>query len=305
MADRSPDHGVTPGLDRLEAQFRKASPVFRETVAHLRNELGPEWAHRLDGTLTRLFPTAAELDAAVEGYSRFALQTVRLQIRFEKEREYVPKSYADAMAEVYANDQYMLSCYLPGLLLSQYLWPHHYRQWRFFERTFVEAMAQAGAELFYDVGVGTGFYSRLALSGAAGARGIGFDVSPSSKYFAESHVRSFDAADRYAIELRDVIERPAAPVDWLICVEVLEHLEQPLALLRSLRAMLRTGGKAFITAALNAPHADHIYLYRTSQEVKTQLLEAGFAIEQYFGALAGRPRKPDAPVAEVVAFTVT
>lgn len=59
--------------------------------------------------------------------------------------------------------------------------------------------------------------------------------------------------------------------------------------------MLRPGGKAFITAALNAPNADHIYLYRTSEEVKVQLADTGFAIEQYFGGLAAKPKNKGPP----------
>jgi SAM-dependent methyltransferase len=306
MPEHAKKHSLaTPGLDRLEARFRAASPIFRETIARMRAELGEQWAQLLDETVMRILPGDEELAAAVEGYARFSLEVVRLQIRFEKERAYADKSYKDAVREVYANEAYMQSCYLPGLLLSHYLWPHHFRQRRYFERAFVTEMARAGAGRFYDVGVGTGIYSRLALTGAPGVVGLGFDISPSSKEFAQKHVRAFGAEERYRVELRDVIERPAEPSEWLLCVDLLEHLESPLDLLRALRVMLRAGGKAFITAAINAPNADHIYLYRSAEEVKMQLGEAGFAIEQYFGGLAGKPRHKGAPVAEVAAFVVT
>jgi 2-polyprenyl-3-methyl-5-hydroxy-6-metoxy-1,4-benzoquinol methylase len=296
---------ATPGLDRLEARFRAASPVFRETIAKLRAALGDDWAAPFDETVIRMFPGEDQLAAAVEGYSRFALDVVRLQLRFEKERAYLHKSYAEVTQAVYANETYMQTCYLPGLLLSHFLWPHHYRQMRFFEQIFVGEMVRTGAEQFYDIGPGTGFYSRLALMGAPGTSGTGFDISPSSQEFSERHVRAFGAGDRYQVELRDVVERPPAPVKWLICVEVLEHLEDPVAFLAGLRRLLSPGGKAFITAALNAPNADHIYLYRTAEEVKTQLLATGFAVEQYFCALAGAPKHPDVPVAEVAAFIVS
>jgi hypothetical protein len=161
----------TPGLDRLEARFRVASPVFREAVAKSRQALGERWASLFDETITRLLPGDAELAAAVDGYSRFALDVVRLQLRFEKERLYIHKSYADVAQAVYANEEYMRTCYLPGLLLSHYLWPHHFRQMRYFEEVFVSEMARTSAKQFYDIGVGTGFYSRLALMGAPRAVG--------------------------------------------------------------------------------------------------------------------------------------
>ena len=290
------------GLDRLEAQFRAASPVFREAVAKPRAILGEHWAALLDETVTRLLPGDADIAAAVEGYSRFALDILRLQVRFDREGVYVSKSYADVARDVYANDAYMRSRYLPGLLLSTYLWPHHFRQTRYFEDVFVAEMVRRGADRFYDVGVGTGGYSRLALLGAPQAVGVGFDISPASRDFAERHVRAFGAGDRYRVELRDVVDRPVEPVDWLVCVEVLEHLEDPVGFLRALRAMLRPGGKAFITTALNAPNPDHIYLYRTAEEVKIQLRQAGLAVEQYLCGLAAGPRQPGLPVAEVAAF---
>jgi SAM-dependent methyltransferase len=295
----------TPGLDRLEARFRVASPVFREAVAKSRQALGERWASLFDETITRLLPGDAELAAAVDGYSRFALDVVRLQLRFEKERLYIHKSYADVAQAVYANEEYMRTCYLPGLLLSHYLWPHHFRQMRYFEEVFVSEMARTSAKQFYDIGVGTGFYSRLALMGAPRAVGVGFDISPSSQEFTERHVRAFGAGARYRVELRDVAEKPPTPVDWLICVKVLEHLEDPLEFLHALRSLLRPGGAAFIATALNAPNADHIYLYRTAEDVKIQLLAAGFAVTQYSCALAGPPKHADTPVAEVAAFVVT
>lgn len=65
------------GLDRLEARFRAAAPVFRDVVARSRDALGPEWSAAIDETVSRLFPGEAELTAAVEGYARFALDVVR------------------------------------------------------------------------------------------------------------------------------------------------------------------------------------------------------------------------------------
>lgn len=295
----------TPALDRLDASFRSASPVFRDAVSRVRQELGEPWALAFDDTLHRLLPDEERRTAAVAGYSRFALDALRLQARFEKDGVYATKSYSDVSAEVYANALYMTSRYLPGLLLSNYLWPHHYRQMRYFEEFFVTEMRRKGAEQFYDIGVGTGVYSRSALVGAPRTVGVGIDISPSSKAFAERHVAAFDVGHRYSVELRDIVERPPPALDWLICVEVLEHLEDPIAFLNALRAMLRPGGRAFIGTALNAANADHIYLYRTTDEVRVQLAQTGFVVEHAFCATAGAPREVSVPVPEVAAFVVT
>jgi SAM-dependent methyltransferase len=295
----------TPALDRLDATFRSESPVFRETVAKARETLGEDWAVAFDRALDRLLPDGATRSAAVAGYSRFALELLRLQARFDKVGVYASKPYSDVSAEVYANEEYMTSCYLPGLLLSNYLWPHHYRQLRYFEDYFVTEMARHGAEAFYDVGVGTGLYSRVALVGAPTTHGLGIDISPSSQAFAQGQAEAFGVGQRYSVELRDIVKEPAPPRAWLVCVEVLEHLEDPIEFLRALRAMLRPGGKAFIGTALNAPNADHIYLYRTTDAVREQLRETGFFVEHAFSATAGPARDIALPVPEVAAFVVS
>jgi SAM-dependent methyltransferase len=296
---------ATPDLDRLEARFRTASPVFRMAVSRQLALFGDVWAAALDDLIRRLLPDDESLGRAVDGYSRFALESLRLQRRFDGTGVYDPKPYADVARDVYLDDTYMRSTYLPGLLLSHYLWPHHYRKNAFFSRVFLADRIRAGVREFYDIGVGTGFYSRLALTGIPEARGVGVDISPTSVAFALRHVEAFGAGDRYRAELRDVIARPLDPVASLICDEVLEHLADPVPFIAALRGLLKPGGAAFIATALNAPNTDHIYLYRSAAEVAQQLTQAGFAIEQYFCALAGAPTRPGGSVAEVAAFIVT
>jgi hypothetical protein len=55
---------------------------------------------------------------------------------------------------------------------------------------------------------------------------------------------------------------------------------------------------------LNAAHADHIYLYRNSNEVLAHLVDAGFTLEQSFVGAAYKPSSPDVPVPEAAAFIV-
>jgi SAM-dependent methyltransferase len=230
---------------------------------------------------------------------------MRLQRRFERDLKYAPKTYAQASAEVYSNADYMQQAYLPGLLLSHYLWPHHFRQKLFFETAFVSFVRRAEIRNFCEVAVGTGTYSRILLQSHPEVRGVGFDVSDSALAASLSQATAFGVADRYRAERRDVVAHPHEAVSALVCVELLEHLENPVALLSSLRRMLAPGGKAFVTAALNAANADHIYLYHNPQEVAVHLQQAGFAIEQGFFANAYAPPVKDAPVPAVAAFVVT
>jgi len=266
---------------------------------------GDDWAIEFERVLSGLFADESALSSAINGYSIFAIQSMRLQVKFEREGSYKLKSYAEASQEVYFNQQHMMSEYLPGLLLSHFLWPHHYRQIQFFNVAFLGEMKNIGANSFLEVGIGTGIYSHLVLHCLPKISGIGIDISPHSKEFTDLHIRAFGMSDRYLVKLRDIVGEPLQnKTDWLICVEVLEHLEDPIEFLSSLRKNMNIGARAFITAAINAAHTDHIYLYRNANEVLDHLNKAGFTLEQYFVGVAYKPSARGIPVPETAAFIV-
>ena len=292
--------------------LKKASEIFQKNhrfsgaiVGRCFALFGDDWATEFERVLSGLFADDDALAKAINGYSIFAMHSMRLQAQFEREGIYKSKSYAEAAQEVYLNEQHMMSEYLPGLLLSHFLWPHHYRQIQFFNTAFLGAMKNAGATSFIEVGVGTGIYSNLALQKLPEISGVGVDISPSSKKFTDLQMQALGTSSRYHVELRDITGEPLPnKTDWLVCVEVLEHLEDPVGFLRGLKANMNPGARAFITAAINAAHADHIYLYRNANEVLAHLNEAGFILEQYFVGTAYKPSSPKLPIPEAVAFIV-
>lgn len=294
-----------PTLLRLTEALRTNHRFAADSADRCLARFGDDWADEFELVASALFPTSEAVDAAVKGYAGFIIRSMRLQAAFERELQYRATTHHEASSEVYLNEQHMMGEYLPGLLLSHFLWPHHYRQLRFFEQAFVGAMQVAGASSFVEVGVGTGLYSGLLLRRLPQVRGTGFDISPYSKRFTESQLAALGVGDRYEVFLQDVTREPdGLRVEWLVCVEVLEHVEDPVTFLRGLRATMAPGGKAFITAALNAAHADHIHLYRSADDVLAHLIEAGFTLEQSFVAAAYKPPRPGAPVPLAAAFIV-
>lgn len=295
----------TPALVQMSELLRARHRFAADIVDRGAALFGEIWAYEFEQVVSALFPSPEAIAAAVKGYATFAMQSMRLQAAFERERQYKAKTHEQASSEVYFNEAHMMQEYLPGLLLSHFLWPHHYRQLQFFESAFVQAMRVAGATSFMEVGIGTGLYSGLLLRKLPGIKGTGIDISPSSKSFTEAQMAALGVANRYHVELRDITSTALEPrTDWLVCVEVLEHLDDPVSFLRGLRRNMAPGARAFITAALNAAHADHIYLYRNSNEVLDHLVDAGFTLEQSFVGAAYKPSSPGVPVPEAAAFVV-
>src|SRR6266478_6343359 len=245
-------------LNHFEAKMGIAAPFMLPSLRRQRETFGQQWVEQFGETLARFVATTDDrLTTAVKGYVSFALDGMRLQKKFEKTLQYDNKSYDDAANAVYQNKEYMFGMYLPGILLSHYLWPHHYRQFQFYQRSFLPNFLAAEDQAFCDIGPGTGFYSRQLLKASPKAEGWAFDLSPSSLEYSEMQIAAFGAVDRWHKELRDIVLR-TPPRQWpfLVCIEVLEHLEDPFTFLKGLRKMLTPGGRGLISAAVTAPNED-------------------------------------------------
>ena len=181
-----------------------------------------------------------------------------------------------------------MRAYLPGMLLSHYVWPHHYKMLKFFRAQCSKIPA---VETFAEVGVGCGMYSKEAAVRFPSSRGWGYDISRHSLNFTAQIMAAFGCQGRYETHVRDIIADTPNQTDLVICQEVLEHLEDPPLFLKALRKMTKPGGYAYISAAVNAGHVDHIYLYRSPDQVGAEITSAGYRIVAAGAELAyqGKP----------------
>lgn len=267
-------------FDRLAALARKRSYFFSDIWQRSRALFGEPWVEEFVDNIDRLFGReAGGWEAAVDGYAEFALDAMRNQKYFEANRTYRYHSLAEIEGRFYRSEAHMMRNYLPGMFLSHYLWPHHFRLLTFFREQILPAVP-AGARRFYDVGIGTGVYSREVMRALPQASGTGFDISEYSIAFTRNLLTAFGLSDRYSFVLSNIYTAslPEAKADFLVSQECLEHLEDPTRFCEILLALTRPGGRAYITAAINAAHSDHIYLFRSPDEVRALLEGVGWRI---------------------------
>jgi SAM-dependent methyltransferase len=240
----------------------------------------PEWERELSGLITRVFgdEPSARWDEAVDGYAEFCTEAMRAQVYFERHGRYQATNYADVVRACYHDADYMQRRYLPGQFLSHFVWPHHNAM---LHRYLTVLLPKFAGEVttFYEIGVGCGMYSLQTLKRLPHVRGVGYDISTYSTDFTKRVIDACGLGGRYHVSNEDIVaHRPAAVADFVINQEVLEHLEDPAGFVKGLVHTVRPGGWGYITAAVNAAHTDHIYLYRSPDEVERQLVDAGWRI---------------------------
>jgi 2-polyprenyl-3-methyl-5-hydroxy-6-metoxy-1,4-benzoquinol methylase len=215
------------------------------------------------------------IDYAIECYLNMLADVNYESVQFLQTGEYSSKSFKEVNARVYANPEVM-EYYMHGLLLSQFLWIHHYKILLFFDEIIHSNRTNINSYL--EVGGGHGLYISEAINIIN--RPISFvlaDISQSSLAISQKMINN--SAVNYI--LTDIFEfNSEQKFNFITMGEVLEHVEDPVALLKKLHTLLNNNGKLFITTPTNAPAIDHIFLFRNADEIRDIINQAGFQIEE-------------------------
>jgi 2-polyprenyl-3-methyl-5-hydroxy-6-metoxy-1,4-benzoquinol methylase len=213
---------------------------------------------------------------ALHDFMLLSEEFVQLQMELDRVGHYRYASFDEVRVAVYDNPDYMDGQYLNGLFLSQAFWLNHTKMYRYFIDRFCSGNPAAGTVL--EVPCGTGFFIAEFARCNAGWTASGIDLSDSSVAFSQAMAK-LDANRAVNIAKQDVFTLPEdAPYDRIICGELLEHLEDPEALLDKLTKLVAPDGRLFVTTAIWAASLDHIYLYESARDVR-DMLERYFTID--------------------------
>jgi 2-polyprenyl-3-methyl-5-hydroxy-6-metoxy-1,4-benzoquinol methylase len=218
----------------------------------------------------------AAYDRALHDFMLLSEEFVKLQMELDRAGHYRHASFDEVRRAVYDNPEYMDSVYLNGLLLSQAFWINHTKMYAYFAERFCRDNPAAGTVL--EVPSGTGFFIAEFARLNPGWTATGIDLSESSVAFG-SAVARLGGAPNVRISRQDVFAlTDDAGYDRIICGELLEHLEDPEALLEKLTKLIAPGGRLYVTTAIWAAALDHIYLYESARDVR-EMLERYFVID--------------------------
>jgi ubiquinone/menaquinone biosynthesis C-methylase UbiE len=217
------------------------------------------------------------IDYGVDCYMKMIADINYETVQFFRTGEYSSKTFDEVNQRVY-NNPWVMEYYVHGILLSQFLWAHHYNILLFFNKIIKEYSQRITNYL--EVGGGHGLYASEAIKIVGNrANYTVVDISPSSLDIAKKMIDN----DKVSYVHSDIFHyNPTVRYDFITMGEVLEHVEQPVKLLEKLNTLLTPEGRLFITIPTNGPTIDHIYLFKNAAEIREVISAGGFAIEKEF-----------------------
>lgn len=226
------------------------------------------------------------------------------ELHFRRSGTYRLSRFEDAVAQVYSNRAFMHR-YMNFLLLSHVVWDNHARALAHFEASYLPSLPAGSRHL--EIGPGHGLLLHLACEAPAVATATAWDVSQTSLDFTRQCLAAVGSARPADLVLQDLFEAPLgdARFDSVVMAEVLEHLEDPLAALKSVARHMAPGGRLWIHVPINSPAPDHLYLLRTPEEAVDLIRSAGFepldtAFFPMTGASLERARKRALTISAVI-----
>lgn len=193
-----------------------------------------------------------------EGYARFVERYVADLAAFVESGRFPVERFPDL-------DPHSLFTRLEydcALMLSIFVTDHRF--------TIMRALAGAveGSSRTCVVGVGSG---------------IELSVIDEGCYIIEAYDLEIDAFPRQRLggrvrfhECEFVGNGP--PFDLIVAIELLEHLSDPYALLKTFSGALSPGGRAVVTTARNIPQFDHLYNFAEAHLFEARVEDLGFEV---------------------------
>jgi hypothetical protein len=223
-----------------------------------------------------------------KSFVKFTTEINYLQFLYNKTKSYPKIDFVEIKNKIYENDEYMFDYYM-GVVALIFLWKSNYKLLEFFDKNFLTKY-QSQYSNFIDLASGHFFYSAYAIQSEFAVKNTKYfqlDIAPMAKNLIVKYCKKielsnsvFQLGDLNSFEnLRDLI--PEYEPSLIICNFVLEHLEDPQIFLKNLRKCIKSEDVVFISLAITAAQADHIFEFKNEFEVIQLFERCGFLVESY------------------------
>jgi len=262
--------------------INQKSPFQKKRLQGILSEKDEEFWRLAEGYLLSyeqfLRSEGLGIDYLVSGYLNMCQSMLKEQIKFLQTGKYSAPSQ-QACSNIYFDRNGMLS-YMCGLALSQFLWKNHYAMFRFFGRQILQPGINALSYL--EIGPGHGLFLTEALKNMRCQYYEAVDISPVSIELSKEIVRFMsNKSDLVNFKEMDMLDYDPSVTrfDFITMGEVIEHVDNPVVLLKKVKSLLSANGRAFVTTCSNCPAIDHVYLFNNVDEIRDMIHTCGFKIE--------------------------
>ena len=132
---------------------------------------------------------------------------------------------------------------------------------------FIQQYAQLANQKVVDVGCGGGILTEGLAH--AGANALGIDLSADLIDIAELHsLESGMAAEYQTISVEDLAEQQPESFDHVTCMEMLEHVPHPEAIIKACGQLVKPGGLVFFSTLNRIPKAYLLAIVAAEQVLK-------------------------------------
>jgi 2-polyprenyl-3-methyl-5-hydroxy-6-metoxy-1,4-benzoquinol methylase len=221
----------------------------------------------------------ARLPEFIESYRWMCKEFSQEQLHFSRTGSYRFSRLNQVESSVYGEPDYMTK-YMDGLLISQIYWSNHRGAASLLKRHFFSAIKHNSRHL--EIGPGHGLFMYFAAKSGRVSSLSGWDISETSLKLTQNCLDKLGVQMKIDFSLRDAAaDTVLGTFDSLVLSEVLEHVEDPLSLLRGVAKNLSSEGRIFINVPVNSPAPDHIYLFKSPTEVTALVAASGLKIIEH------------------------
>jgi 2-polyprenyl-3-methyl-5-hydroxy-6-metoxy-1,4-benzoquinol methylase len=270
-----------PELQKIINLISQQNPLQKKRIRNfLRSQNREYWdfAENLSGILNYSFLVDDDKrKQAASAYNKMCMDFLREQIRFRKTGVYLINDASVAADQVY-DDIVVMRYYMVGLLISYLFWPNHYELFRFFKNNLSYAKS---AKSFLEVGVGHGLFTSHMLRSFPDIQATAVDISETSIKTAKEILNTFQVNENDINFIHgDYLEVnfEGNGFDFIIMGEVLEHVNNAPDFMARTKKLLNKGGSIFLSTCANSPALDHVYHFKSADEIRSLIQGHGFDI---------------------------
>ncbi|MCP4650699.1 MAG: class I SAM-dependent methyltransferase [PVC group bacterium] len=220
------------------------------------------------------------VEELVDAYLLMLEQMMIARLIFLRTGRYPSSSQKESYDNVYSNKKVMRN-YMLGLALSQFLWEHHYKIFKFY---CDELLYLRKHRVCLEIGSGHGLFTLEFLDRIRDFETLDvIDISSTSLDITRGIIKTLklECLKKVNFIKADVnLYQPLSQYDFIMMGEVLEHVDDPLKMLKNVYRLLAAEGSFYLTTCANAPAMDHVYLFNNVDEIRMLIKEAGFLISK-------------------------